>query len=95
MKSMIVDPGYFRTSFLKEGNTSLIPTSFPDYETVTKSLFDAMNAYNGNQPGDPEKAVARIIDVVKQEGVAAGRGIPPKLILGTDALVGVRKRLSC
>ena len=32
-----------------------------------------MKAYNGNQPGDPEKAVARVIDVVKQEGVAAGR----------------------
>lgn len=89
---MIVDPGYFRTFFLKDSSASLIPTAFPDYESVTKGLFDIMKAYNGNQPGDPEKAVARVIDVVKQEGVAAGRGVPPKLMLGPDAVAGVRKK---
>jgi NAD(P)-dependent dehydrogenase (short-subunit alcohol dehydrogenase family) len=92
IKSMLVDPGYFRTSFLKEGNAKLVSTAFSDYESVTKGLFDAMKAYNGNQPGDPNKAVARIIDVVRQEGVARGRGVPSKLILGPDAVDGVRKK---
>lgn len=59
---------------------------------MTKGLFDAMNAYNGNEPGDPEKAVGRIVDVVKQEGIVEGRGIPSKQILGADGLAGVRKK---
>ena len=70
----------------------MIPTKFEEYEEVTKGLFEAMNVYNGKQPGDPEKAVARIIDVVKQEGVAEGRGIPPKLILGPDGFERVRQK---
>jgi hypothetical protein len=88
---MIVDPGYFRTKFLA-GNNRVIPTKYAEYEPVTKALLDAMDAYNGNQPGDPEKAVERILDVVRQEGVAAGRGIPERLMLGPGALAGARKK---
>jgi hypothetical protein len=40
-----------------------------------------------------EKAVSRIIDVAKQKGIVAGRGIPPKFILGPDALAGVGRNV--
>ena len=40
---------------------------------------------NGNQPGDPKKAVEILIDIVKGEGVAAGRVPPTYVGLGSDA----------
>jgi hypothetical protein len=92
IKSLIVEPGYFRTSFLSPGAADLIPTKFADYEPITKGLFGAMDVYNGKQPGDPEKAVEIIIDMVKQEGVAAWREVPLRLALGPDAVAGIRKK---
>lgn len=92
IRSFLVDPGYFRTSFLKEGSGDLIPTKFAEYEPITQGLFEAMSAYHGKQQGDPEKGVERIIDVVRQEGLASGRGVPSKLFLGPDAMANVRKK---
>lgn len=40
---------------------------------------------NGKQPGDPQKAATTMIDVVKGEGIAAGREIPTVIVLGSDA----------
>jgi hypothetical protein len=47
---------------------------------------------NGNQPGDPEKAVQRMVVVVRGEGVAEGREWPARLPLGRDALVIIRRK---
>ena len=41
-------------------------------------------AYNHKQPGDPRKGVNVIIDVVKREGVAKNKAIPPAILLGRD-----------
>jgi len=40
----------------------IISTKFLDDEPVTKGLLDAMNASNGNQLGDLEKAVGVVIE---------------------------------
>jgi len=56
------EDGYFRTSFLKRGAAQIISTKFLDDEPVTKGLLDAMNASNGNQLGDLEKAVGVVIE---------------------------------
>lgn len=48
--------------------------------------------YDGNQPGDPKKAVERIVDVVRSEGMAAGRPIPDRLPLGSDCLDTIRAK---
>ena len=88
----IVEPGYFRTSFLS--GFSMVPTSFPDaYKKVVDEAEAGLQAYNGNQPGDPVKAVARILDIVKQEGVAKGKGIPQHVLLGSDAIHLVSTKL--
>jgi hypothetical protein len=88
---MIVEPGLFRTSFLKPESNSLVETKFAEYKEMTTGLYSTLAMYNGRQPGDPEKGVAAILDVVKQEGKAAGRGIPGRLMLGPDAVARVRK----
>lgn len=65
-----------------------------DYEQVNKGLSDTLVAANGNQPGDPVRGVARILDVVKGEGATAAKGseYPARLPLGTDALECLRKK---
>ena len=70
----------------------MLETKHVEYEPITKALYSAMNAYNGVQPGDPEKAAERIVDIVKQEGVAAGRGIPGRLVLGPDAVATMKQK---
>ncbi|KUJ11125.1 uncharacterized protein LY89DRAFT_722981 [Mollisia scopiformis] len=47
---------------------------------------------NGNQPGDPQKAVNMMIDVVKGEGVTEGKEMPDRLPLGRDVLGKIRER---
>jgi len=41
-----------------------------------------MNQVGEKQPGDPEKGVDIILDVVRGEGKAAGRGIPERFVVG-------------
>lgn len=90
--SLLVEPGYFRTKFLTDDNSSFVPTKFAEYEPVTKALYDTLRSYNGKQPGDPEKGVARILDVVRQESLAEGKEIPMRLLLGPDVISEVRKK---
>lgn len=47
---------------------------------------------HGRQPGDPRKAVERIVDVVRSEGMAARKELPVRLPLGGDALAVIRKK---
>lgn len=47
-------------------------------------------AYSGKQRGDPLKGVQVILDVVRGEGVAAGKEFPTNLILGSDCFEVVK-----
>jgi hypothetical protein len=42
--------------------------------------------------GDPRKCAERVIDVVKGEGLAAGRPMPKRLVLGMDAVGMIREK---
>jgi len=89
---MLVEPGYFRTKLLTAGNAEKIETKFKEYEEVTTKLYEVMNQVSEKQPGDPEKGVDIILDVVRGEGKAAGRDIPERLLLGPDVVEVVRKK---
>lgn len=92
IKSVNIEPGYFRTALLSQGNIVPIATTIPDYTEVVKSVSDLFDAANGKQPGDPRKAAEIVVDVVKQEGRAAGKGIPERLALGQDAVGLIREK---
>jgi NAD(P)-dependent dehydrogenase (short-subunit alcohol dehydrogenase family) len=84
----IVEPGSFRTDFLttesrREANGG--PRAYTD--TVGKLLV-AIEANNGHQPGDPDKAVAAIRLVV------ADPEPPLRLHLGTDCVRLVEGKLA-
>ncbi len=73
----IVEPGGFRTDFA--GISTRITEGNPAYaETVGKTAA-MQRAYDGRQPGDPDKAAKAIIDVSKAPEP------PLRIVLGRDA----------
>ncbi|HKG07327.1 MAG TPA: SDR family oxidoreductase, partial [Pedobacter sp.] len=60
----IVSPGYFRTSFL-DASLSVPQHPIDAYQSVRESQETHQNSYNGNQPGDPEKAAFAMIGVAE------------------------------
>jgi NAD(P)-dependent dehydrogenase (short-subunit alcohol dehydrogenase family) len=75
----VVSPGYFRTNFLSAGSLNVPEHPIAEYEAVRNSQTAHQKDINGNQPGDPEKAIAAIIKV-------ANAAQPPlHLFLGEDA----------
>lgn len=75
----VVQPGYFRTNFLSSGSLGVPENQLPEYAEVRESQQAHQEAINGNQPGDPEKAVAALIEI------AATENPPLHLFLGKDA----------
>jgi hypothetical protein len=55
-------------------------------------LLNEVAKMHGHHPGDPERAALRIIDVVKGEGMAAGKPFPKRLPLGEDAVRAMRAK---
>lgn len=75
VKVTIVSPGLFRTNFL-----GAFPVAQNKIEAYgTQHLVDAMNQFNGQQPGNPDKLVKILIDIAGKENA------PLHLLMGGDA----------
>jgi NAD(P)-dependent dehydrogenase (short-subunit alcohol dehydrogenase family) len=79
IKVTIVSPGYFRTDFLASGSLAVPAHPIAAYQSVRDTQQAHQEEINGHQPGDPEKAVAAVIDI------AAADNAPLYLFLGEDA----------
>ncbi|THH32517.1 hypothetical protein EUX98_g1704 [Antrodiella citrinella] len=91
LRSICIEPGYFRTKFLQPGNrTATEGRGFDDYKEQRLASMAVADAMNGHQIGDPQRAVEVMIDIVKSEGQAAGRKPPPFVGLGSDAYTMIR-----
>lgn len=75
----VVSPGYFRTEFLSSDSLALPQQEIDVYKNVREAQHTHQNSYNGQQPGDPDKASELMIQV--SESAAA----PLHLFLGPDA----------
>ena len=81
-----IEPGYFRSKLLAATNTVAVGPRIPDYDgTLARRNMERWSTANGTQPGDIAKAAKVIVDVVTQTGSAKGKGIPVRLLLGSDA----------
>jgi len=92
IKAITLEPGMFRTDVLAPENAKPILTDIPDYEPVVKPLHESFVTGHGKQEGDPKKLVEIVLDIVRQEGVAAGKGIPERLPLGRDCMVQMKDK---
>lgn len=75
----VVSPGYFRTNFLKDSSLNVPQNPLDAYASVREMQALHENEINGNQPGDPEKAAAVMMEVALQQQP------PLHLFLGADA----------
>ncbi|KAH6625104.1 oxidoreductase,short chain dehydrogenase-like protein [Boeremia exigua] len=94
IRTLIVQPGFFRTAFLSEMNPAYIDTDIDDYKEIVSNTYGQFKSADGKQPGDPEKGANRVIDVVKGEGLAKGKGFPGTLMLGADVWSGAKQRVN-
>src|SRR3954451_6083509 len=82
IRTMLVEPGFFRTDLLSPESTSFAEPTIDDYIERTKQTVTAWNGMNGQQGGDPAKLAAALVQLV-------GSDEPPlRWAAGADA-VGV------
>jgi len=62
IRTMVVEPGFFRTDLLTPESTSYAESSIDDYAERTKQTVETWNGMNGRQGGDPAKLAAALID---------------------------------
>ena len=79
IKVTIVEPGYFRTEFLSSGSLNVPRQPIAAYEAVRQTQQAHQDQINGNQPGDPQKGVAALIQIAQEANP------PLHLFLGQDA----------
>jgi NAD(P)-dependent dehydrogenase (short-subunit alcohol dehydrogenase family) len=91
IRSMIVQPGYFRTDIFSTSRL-VFSRTHPNkaYDDIHTALLEEVSKMHKHHPGDPDRAAHRIVDVVKSEGMAAGKPLPKRLPLGEDAVKAMR-----
>src|SRR5215216_8096807 len=61
VRTMLVEPGFFRTELLTEESTKYPEPSIDDYAEQTRETVVAWKAMNGLQGGDPAKLAKALI----------------------------------
>jgi NAD(P)-dependent dehydrogenase (short-subunit alcohol dehydrogenase family) len=88
IKTMSVEPGFFRTELLVEGASTIWPTlPVADYAERTAQTVTAWSGMNGKQGGDPAKLAAAIVTL------SDSAELPLRFIAGADAMAGVEDNL--
>jgi NAD(P)-dependent dehydrogenase (short-subunit alcohol dehydrogenase family) len=80
IRTMLVEPGFFRTELLTTDSTTYAKLSIDDYAERTKETVAAWNSMNGKQGGDPVKLADALVQL-------AGLAEPPaRFAAGADAV---------
>lgn len=87
IRVMLVEPGAFRTGFYGErlGESAHM---LKDYDMLALSYRKGAQPDQGDQPGDPEKAGAVIVETILRKDA------PFRLLLGSDAVSAARQTLT-
>jgi NAD(P)-dependent dehydrogenase (short-subunit alcohol dehydrogenase family) len=86
IRTMLVEPGFFRTQLLSPESTTYAEPSIDDYAERTTQTVAAWNAMNGQQGGDPAKLASALVQL-------AGRDEPPlRWVAGADAIATVEQK---
>jgi NAD(P)-dependent dehydrogenase (short-subunit alcohol dehydrogenase family) len=66
IRTMLVEPGFFRTELLTEESTNYPEPSIDDYAEKTKQTVTAWKGMNGLQGGDPAKLAKALVQLASQ-----------------------------
>src|SRR4051794_22272052 len=64
IRTMLVEPGFFRTELLTNGSTTYAPPIIDDYAEQTKQIVASWKGMNGKQGGDPAKLADALVKLV-------------------------------
>ncbi|WP_189008712.1 SDR family oxidoreductase [Deinococcus roseus] len=67
IRTMLVEPGFFRTELLTETSTTYAQPHIDDYAEKTQETITAWNGMNGQQGGDPAKLAHAIVQLAAQD----------------------------
>jgi NAD(P)-dependent dehydrogenase (short-subunit alcohol dehydrogenase family) len=86
IRTMLVEPGFFRTDLLTPESTTYAEPSIDDYAERTKKTVTTWNGLNGLQGGDPAKLAVALVQL-------AGQDEPPlRWAAGADAVETVEQK---
>jgi NAD(P)-dependent dehydrogenase (short-subunit alcohol dehydrogenase family) len=80
IRSMIVEPGFFRTELLTPESTSYAESTIDDYAERTEQTVTAWKGMNGQQGGDPAKLANALIQLAELDEP------PLRFAAGADAV---------
>jgi hypothetical protein len=92
LRSVVFEPGGFDSDLAisREGEPFVQAPQANEYAELFGKVFGGGGI--PPSPGDIKKLPEAIIDVVKGEGLAAGKPFPVRVVLGPDALDAVRQK---
>jgi NAD(P)-dependent dehydrogenase (short-subunit alcohol dehydrogenase family) len=80
IRTMLVEPGFFRTELLTEESTNYPEPSIDDYAEKTRQTVTAWKGMNGLQGGDPAKLSKALVQLASQDEP------PHRWAAGADAI---------
>jgi NAD(P)-dependent dehydrogenase (short-subunit alcohol dehydrogenase family) len=80
IRTMLVEPGFFRTELLTNDSTTYAKPSIDDYAEKTKEIVAAWKSMDGKQGGDPAKLAHALVKL------AALEEPPTRFAAGADAV---------
>ena len=86
IRTMLVEPGFFRTELLTQESTSYAEPTIEDYAERTRQTVTAWKGMNGLQGGDPAKLAKALVQL-------AGQDAPPlRWAAGADAVATTKQK---
>lgn len=86
IRTMLVEPGFFRTELLTEDSTNYPQPTIDDYAEKTKQTVTAWKGMSGKQGGDPAKLAKALIGLISQEEP------PTRWAAGADAVATIEQK---
>jgi NAD(P)-dependent dehydrogenase (short-subunit alcohol dehydrogenase family) len=86
IKTMLVEPGFFRTELLTPESTKYAASSIADYTERTEQTVTAWQSMNGKQGGDPAKLAAALVQLTALDEP------PLRFAAGADAVTTFEDR---
>jgi NAD(P)-dependent dehydrogenase (short-subunit alcohol dehydrogenase family) len=86
IRTMLVEPGFFRTELLTDESTKWPEASIADYASTTRETVAAWRKMNGLQGGDPAKLAEALVQLASQAET------PVRWPAGADAVETLEKK---
>ncbi|WP_448610823.1 SDR family oxidoreductase [Geodermatophilus sp. URMC 60] len=86
IRTMLVEPGFFRTELLTEDSTRYPEPSIEDYAERTRQTVTAWKGMNGQQGGDPVKLARALVQLTDSDEP------PLRWAAGTDAVAALEQK---